>query len=156
MNHGIVGNEAAKFTPTTEMAAKGLIREILARPDAVGVSGHCHLGGVDIWMEEIADELGRGKIIHIPVNRRWRPHGFEERNLFIVRDSTIVHNIVVAAYRPGYNGMRFESCYHCNSADHVKSGGCWTAKKAALKGKPAFIYIIHPNGATEKHDLFDS
>ncbi len=153
MNHGIVGNEAAKFTPVTEMAARGLIREILADPNSVMVSGHCHLGGIDIWAEEIAEELGRPQIIHIPVNRRWRPRGFEERNLLIVRDSHTVHNIVVAVYRPGYHGMKFASCYHCNTANHVKSGGCWTARKAMLKGKPAFIYIIHPSGATEKHDL---
>lgn len=153
MNYGIVGNEEAKFVVLTRMAAKGIIREILADPKSVMVSGHCHLGGIDIWAEEVADELKLPKIIHAPVNRRWRPHGFEERNLLIVRDSHQVHNIVVSEYPPDYHGIKFDSCYHCNSSDHVKSGGCWTAKKAALKGKPAFIYIIHPSGATEKHDL---
>lgn len=156
MNQGIVGNEAAKFTTITEMVAKGLIRGILADPESVMVSGHCHLGGIDIWAEEIAEELKRPQIIHIPTNRRWRPHGFEERNLLIARDSKVVHNIVVAGYPEAYHGMVFDGCYHCNTMDHVKSGGCWTAWKAVGKGKEAILYIIHSDGSVLRRNLLTS
>ena len=59
MNIGIVGHEAAKFTPETEAKAKAIIRDLLSDPLSVCVSGHCHLGGIDIWAEEIADLEGR-------------------------------------------------------------------------------------------------
>lgn len=157
MNHGIVGNEAAKFTVFTEMAAKGIIREILSHPGDVLVSGHCHLGGIDIWAEEIADELGRPKIIYEPENLRWQPRGYKDRNLSIAGTSHTVHNIVAAEYPPDYRGgMIFDHCYHCNSYDHVKSGGCWTAWKAVGKGKEAILYIIHPDGSVLRRNLLTS
>ena len=57
MKVGIVGHEAAKFTPETEHAARQIIRTLLATPDAIVVSGACHLGGIDVWAEEIADAM---------------------------------------------------------------------------------------------------
>ena len=129
MNIGIVGHEAAKFTPETEATAKAIIRSLLSEPLSVCVSGHCHLGGVDIWAEEIADELGRPKIIHVPKTLQWEG-GFKQRNLAIAKDSDEVHCIVVTTLPDTYAGMRFNSCYHCRTGDHVKSGGCWTAKRS--------------------------
>lgn len=132
MNIGIVGAEAAKFT--REMQDRAIheilcIFSTLATEDITLISGGCHLGGIDIWAEEIADELGIEKIIHKPKRLEWNG-GYRERNLKIARDSDIVHNIVVAGYRSGYQGMRFSRCYHCGTDEHIKSGGCWTARRA--------------------------
>ena len=134
MNIGIVGHAADKFTPETEREARRIIaREILHPLDTV-VSGRCHLGGVDIWAEECADRWGLLKIIHPPKTLSWAT-GYKPRNLLIARDSEVVHVIVVRAYPPGYSGMRFDLCYHCRTASHIKSGACWTAKQAQRLGK---------------------
>ncbi len=49
---GIVGHEAAKFTPSQVLEARQRIDEIVVAAgdgrDVIIVSGHCHLGGVDI------------------------------------------------------------------------------------------------------------
>jgi hypothetical protein len=111
-------------------------------PKPTLVSGGCHLGGIDIWAEEIAGRLGLKKIIHLPRALRW-DIGFKPRNLAIVRDSDIVHNIVVAEYPAHFQGMRFPACYHCNTDKHIKSGGCWTAKRAQKLGKLAVWHVIY-------------
>lgn len=143
MNLGIVGHAADKFTPTTEKAAKEIIRNLLSTlgPGDALVSGGCHLGGIDIWAEEIADELGLRKIIHHPRKLQWSG-GYRERNLKIAKDSDTVVCIVVKKHPPGFKGRRFTYCYHCNTFDHVKSGGCWTAKKNNV----AVWYEIAPDG----------
>ena len=139
MNIGIVGAGQDKFVPETEARARSLIRQLLADPDAVLVSGHSPVGGIDIWAEEIADELGREKHIYAPKVDQWNPpgqYGYKARNLDIAEDSDVVHVIVVKDYPPGYMGQRFELCYHCartrpeHAKDHKKSGGCYTAIKA--------------------------
>lgn len=130
MNIGIVGHAADKFTRRTERLAREVIYRLLAPPRSVLVSGGCHLGGVDIWAEEIARELGRETLIFKPRSRSWST-GYRPRNLLIARTSDIVHVIVVREYPASYRGMRFASCYHCNTNTHVKSGGCWTARRAS-------------------------
>ena len=142
VNIGIVGHEAAKFNVYTEAVAKQAIRRILGLFEYPQlVSGHCHLGGIDIWAEEIADKGGISKIIHPPDKLQWSG-GYRERNLKIARDSDIVYVLVVDKYPVGYSGMRFDYCYHCNTSDHIKSGGCWTGKEAKKLGKPVVWYIM--------------
>lgn len=133
---GIVGHEAAKFTPRTEAFARSAIRQLLIHNQASAVcSGHCHLGGIDIWAEEEADKLGIEKIIYPPMNLSWST-GFKPRNLAIAGKSDIVFCIVVETLPEHYSGMRFETCYHCAKSPlgckshHIKSGGCWTAIRA--------------------------
>ena len=59
MRIGIVGHGTKKFTPETEKLAKDIIRKILLEAeDPIMVSGHSPVGGIDIWAEEIAVELG--------------------------------------------------------------------------------------------------
>lgn len=150
MNIGIVGAEGSKFSAPMEVAARSVIYSILSdalaqtnpvhqlAPIAVSlISGGCHLGGIDIWAEEIADELGIAKIIHKPRRQQWSG-GYRERNLAIARDSDIVHCIVIAGYHKAYHGMKFASCYHCKTNAHVKSGGCYTA----LRAKRAEWHVI--------------
>lgn len=128
MKIGIVGHEAKKFTAETEAIARDIIRSLLS-PEDVLVSGGCHLGGIDIWAEEEADKLGIQKEIYLPAKLAWEG-GFKQRNLKIAAVSDEVHCIVVKDYPPNYVGMRFKYCYHCDTDEHIKSGGCWTAKKA--------------------------
>lgn len=141
MNIGIVGHEAAKFTKETEQEARSIICGLLLPVDAVLVSGHCHLGGIDIWAEEEANSLGRSKIIFAPKVNSWQ-YGYKPRNIDIAITSDIVYSIVISSLPPEYRGMRFSSCYHCKTSDHVKSGGCWTAHYAKKLGKPAIWHII--------------
>lgn len=141
MNIGIVGHEASKFSVTAEDEAFQIIRELLEPKDSRLVSGGCHLGGVDIWAEWIADEKGRAKIIHLPKSRSWSG-GYKERNLLIARDSHEVHVIVVKSLPESYTGMRFNCCYHCGTTNHVKSGACWTAKQAQRLGKKAVWHEV--------------
>lgn len=139
---GIVGSEAAKFNWHTEMAAKKVIHDILSQFDVYAVSsGHCHLGGIDIWAEEIAMTLGLESFIYPPPTKSWET-GYKLRNLQIVNKSTEIHCITIKDYPPEYNGMRFNYCYHCKANNHIKSGGCWTAKQAQKIGKPAYWHYI--------------
>lgn len=146
MKVGIVGHEAAKFTPAGEAEARRVIRDLLAPPETVLVSGHCHLGGIDIWAEEEAAALGFGPDrlrIFKPRVLRWsgsiKEPGFRERNVAIAAASDIVHCLVVTRVPDTYQGMRFKSCYHCGSTSHVKSGGCWTANRCHF----AKWHLIH-------------
>src|SRR5574341_741827 len=128
MRVGIVGSEAAKFTPETENLARQTIRACL-RPGDVVVSGGCHLGGVDTFAVEEAKALGLEWVEHLPAKHTWEG-GYKQRNLKIAQDSDRVVCITVAALPANYTGMRFSRCYHCNTDKHVKSGGCWTVKQA--------------------------
>lgn len=145
MHIGIVGAESAKFTQYGMEQARGIIRTLLAPADAVLVSGHCHLGGVDIWAEEIADELGRAKLIYPPARLQWEG-GYKQRNLLIARQSAIVHCIAVDFLPMRYTGMQFATCYHCveyNNPPHIKSGGCWTMHRAKV-GALHVVKNLHP------------
>jgi len=104
-------------------------------------SGHCHLGGIDIWAEEIGRMLAIDLHIFPPKSLSWE-NGYKPRNLKIVETSDEVHCITLKELPPSYTGMRFDFCYHCKTKDHVKSGGCWTAKQAEKAGKKAFWHII--------------
>ena len=136
MKLGVVGHAAEKFTPRTEALARAAIRAACYQHGAdTVVSGHSPMGGVDIWAEEVAAELGLATIIHAPKVNRWdAPGGFKDRNLAIARDSDLVLVVVVRELPPGFSGMKFSrGCYHCKgrNPEHVKSGGCWTAWKCA-------------------------
>lgn len=134
MNVGIVGHEAAKFTPQTEALAREVIRYLLSPPGTWLVSGHCHLGGIDIWAEEEAKGLGRESMIFAPKSLTWNngPNGalgFKSSNELIAWNSQIVHCLVVRELPDSFVGLEHAGCYHCKGriGPHVKSGGCWTA-----------------------------
>lgn len=134
---GIVGSEAIKFTFDGELKAKRLIRELIAKTGADEiVSGGCHLGGIDIWAEEIGRELGLKVTVFKPENQSWE--FYKKRNLQIADTSDIVYCITVNKLPNTYKGMTFKLCYHCKSDKHVKSGGCWTMHRA----KEGHLYVI--------------
>ena len=145
---GIVGSEAAKFTPHTEQLAREKIRDLIAKamvgawPAKIIVcSGQCHLGGIDIWAVHEASLLGLDVIEHPPKVMSWE-RGYKPRNIQIAKNSNEVVCITVRELPPGYSGMRFKLCYHCGTNAHVKSGGCWTVKYAQSLGKPGHIEVI--------------
>jgi len=140
MNIGIVGHEAKKFTPITKAKARDIIYSLLSPGDII-VSGHCHLGGIDIWAEEIANELKLETLIFPPKTLQW-DGGYKQRNIQIAENCNEIHNIVVAKYPDSYTGLRFDYCYHCHTNEHIKSGGCWTAKLVEKMGKKAYWHVI--------------
>lgn len=146
---GIVGHEAAKFTEAGEARARSLIRWLLRDPEAILVSGHCHLGGIDIWAEEEAQALGRELQIFPPTHQSWEL-GYKPRNQQIAETSDRVAVIVAREYPPRYHGMRFPLCYHCGVDTHIKSGGCWTGREARRLGKPAKWWVIGLDGTPEE------
>lgn len=137
---GIVGSEAAKFTGVTERAARRTIRRLIKNADVV-ISGGCHLGGIDEWAIDEAKKMKKGFIEFLPNKLTWGG-GYKERNLLIAKNSDEVYCITLKEYSPHYTGMRFTHCYHCNSKDHVKSGGCWTVKEAAKLGKKTEVIAV--------------
>jgi hypothetical protein len=144
---GIVGPEASKWTTATESKARRLIQQLLAalrlthQLESVGIaSGACHLGGVDIWAEEIAVAMNLERHIFPPTQNSW-PY-YKERNLKIIQEADEIHCITVAQLPPGYEGKRFPLCYHCRDTGHVESGGCWTMNQAKKMGKPGFLHVV--------------
>lgn len=137
---GIVGSEAAKFTPETEAAARQLIRRSL-NPGDVVVSGACHLGGIDIWAIEEAKALGLKTIEYPPARRTWT-NGYHMRNVQIAKRSDRVICFTVKTLPPTFTGEPFLYCYHCGTDQHVKSGGCWTVKYAKAIGKAGEVVVI--------------
>ena len=139
---GIVGSEEAKFTTIGEDRAKAIITEILSQLGVTEVvSGKCHLGGIDIWTAQIGAALGLKVTEFPPATKSWET-GYRPRNIQIARASDLVCCITVDRLPEGFTGMRFKLCYHCRTADHVKSGGCWTMKEAAHMGKQAKLYVV--------------
>jgi hypothetical protein len=139
---GIVGSEAAKFTPETERKARWVIRWLLKSGRYyMVVSGGCHLGGIDVWAMEEAEKFGVPTVEFLPTERSWA-RGYKLRNQKIAIRSDHVVCITVKELPEGYTGMRFAYCYHCNTRDHIKSGGCWTVKYAKHLGKTGEIIAI--------------
>lgn len=145
---GIVGSEGKKFIPETEILARSIIRTILSGHYYQGhdvtemSSGHCHLGGIDIYAEEIAASLNLPMRIFPPKKLTWEG-GYKQRNIEIARASDEVYCITLDKLPPSYKGMTFNSCYHCKKNDHVKSGGCWTTKFARQLGKKGETIVIN-------------
>lgn len=142
MNIGIVGHGEDKFTPTTRKKAIECIEGLISHCDTV-VSGRSPVGGIDIWAEQVAENIGAPTLIFPPKCKAWDT-GYKPRNILIAQHSDIVHCIVVTRYPPGYKGMVFQKCYHCfeDRQWHVKSGGCWTAKYALGLGKQTQWHFI--------------
>jgi hypothetical protein len=157
---GIVGGEAAKFTKQTQIRAceliEGLLRAaILLDPEAEVVSGDCHLGGIDQWCMEVAQDLrfpDHRRIVFPPRGHAWA--FYKARNIKIAERCSKAICITVKTLPPdfrarapdgrlldGPGGWEF-FCYHCNTDQHIKSGGCWTVKHARKLGKPGDVLVV--------------
>jgi hypothetical protein len=139
---GIVGSEAAKFTPAGKERAIDRIWHILVRPGVTGVvSGACHLGGIDVWAAAQGKTLGIEVIEFPPKAHSWS-NGYKPRNIQIAKTCDELWCITVKKLPDEYNGMIFPGCYHCGTTDHVKSGGCWTMRYAKKLGKQTKLVVI--------------
>lgn len=154
---GIVGAEAAKFTLLGQARARKAIDAAITCHEPEGVSsGRCHLGGVDVWAEEIAKERGcyREELIYPAKVRQWSGEGgYAQRNIRIALVSRVLVCIVVDKLPLGYKGVDYGECYHCKRPSrmklhhyipHVKSGGCWTmwCAREVLK-RPMELVVIN-------------
>lgn len=131
-----------------ESRAKNKIVELITRPEVDGVSsGRCHLGGIDIWVEEITAKIGKEFYAFPPKTMSWES-GFKLRNIQIAQKSNELWCISVDKLPSTYSGMRFNGCYHCarNTVNpyqyHVKSGGCWTMHYAIKLGKKGNLFVV--------------
>jgi len=129
------------------------------------VSGHCPKGGVDIWVEEIADELGIAKEIYPAEVNQWedsydehgresdwrgqpchRLKGYKSRNIQIAELCEVLYCIVPKTEDHPYSCSKtFKKyhCIHCNQRNHLTNGGCWTMKYAKEIGKEAHLVVIY-------------
>lgn len=138
---GIVGSEGKKFTHETEQLARDEIRHLALKYDADTIcSGACHLGGIDVWAIEVAEDLGLETIEYPPEFHGWE--AYKARNIKIAETSDLVVCITLKTLPDTYKGMTFDLCYHCGTKDHVKSGGCWTTKYARKLGKQGYTIVI--------------
>jgi hypothetical protein len=136
---GLVGPEENKWTPETKEKAKKVISTLLKIYPRI-VSGGCHLGGVDIWAVEEAKKIGKPFEEYLPVTLDW--NGFKARNKLIAQNSDMVVCITVKDLPPNFPKKTSKFCVHCNTDEHIKSGGCWTVKYANSIGKDTKIIVI--------------
>jgi len=126
------------------------------------VSGGCHLGGVDIWAEIVADDLGTiKKEIYKADIHQWHDkrimtpsgyygqrlpvctgimNGYKSRNIKIAKAIDMLYCVV--PYKPQ------ATCKHCNEEGHPSNGGCWTMQYAKKLGKHTELDIIFPQMLT--------
>jgi hypothetical protein len=148
---GIVGSEARKFTNRGRIRAKKVIMDLINYygPKAIS-SGRCSLGGIDIWVEEIARDMEcfNEKYIFPAKVDNWAD-GFKPRNIEIAQASDVVICISVDTLPREYEGRTFPICYHClktANPSHIKSGGCWTVKHAKSLGKMGRLIVVRNYG----------
>lgn len=139
MKWGIVGAQADKFTAHSEARARSQILALL-RPGDVVITGRCPKGGVDVWAAEIGLQIGLPVIEYPPQSADWE--GFKARNKLIAEAYEEGVCITPREVAPGFRGKRAGYCYHCNSADHVVSGGCWTIAYGRRIGKPGRVIVV--------------
>ncbi len=116
MKIGIVGSSKADFNK-----AKILIMDIIVNypDDTEFVSGGAK--GVDAAVEEACYILSKSITIFRPSGQNW--NGFKQRNLRIANYCDKVISIALP-FKEGHH------CWHCDSAKHSKTGGCYTMKFA--------------------------
>jgi hypothetical protein len=148
----ILGSGNDKFDDVSERIARNhIIRLLKQYKGCTLVSGRSPIGGVDVWAEQIALDLGIPTDIKAPITNTWDgPYGFKTRNIDIARVSDVLYAIVVDQYPKGYEHKMFDVCYHCAGRPdkpplHVKSGSCYTLWKAKEMGKEVH-WIIISNG----------
>ena len=162
----IVGPEESKWKPNQKEDAKQWIEDFLSGMkleteqgslgghDIILVSGHCPKKGVDIWAEEVADNLGIKKEIYPadctldPVNKclgreyfHWWNFHYKPRNIQIAEACNVLYCIVPKD--------KTKICRHCWKeastvliSEHPTNGGCWTAKYAKKLGKEVHLVVI--------------
>jgi len=134
------------------------------------ISGHCPKGGVDIWAEEIAKELGIQTEIHPAEHKGWKDavkcqicgeeyeypinwetfchsgetrhlKGYCSRNIEMAESGDIGYCIVPRSDTSYSRELWY--CRHCGIHGHPTNGGCWTIKKMKEMGKEVHLVVIN-------------
>jgi len=121
----------------------GVMKEILKiirrHKNPIIVSGHSPRGGVDIIVEMFAQEFDYPTNIIPSQTPHWSDRdgkmGYKNRNLVIASECDILYCITTR--------LKKQSCYHCKTGDHERTGACWTMKKAKEMGKPTKLIVLH-------------
>ena len=137
MKVAIVGSEEKYWYAEQKEQVKEEIFRILYLWDgplptrATLVSGHCPKGGVDIWAEQVAEELGLERIIYKPQIKQWYDKGelkgYRSRNIMIAEECDVLYDI--EPYRDDNLGYR-------------RSGGTWTLQYAQKLSKEVHLVVI--------------
>ena len=154
----IVGPEESKWTPELKVKAIKEIELILEHYNyPVLISGHCPKGGVDIWSEIIASEIGIKKEIFPPEIEQWNDKksfcevcdgyvtykGYKSRNIQITKACDVLYCITPwCCLGTIVEDDKWAYCKHCETTGHVSSGGCWTMKYAKKLGKETHLIVI--------------
>lgn len=112
MKIAIVGAEERKWNGYNIEDVKTQIAEILTK-NSILISGHCPFGGVDIWAEDYAYEHKIKSEIYRPMNKRWEPNGYKERNIKIAEscDEIYVFSPADENGKPLWNGGMWTAIY---------------------------------------------
>ena len=134
--------------------------KFIGEVEVILVSGHCPKGGVDIWAEEVADELSIKKEIYPAEVNQWedkihdydtlpiRQKGYHSRNIQIAKACDVLYCFVPNTHSNLSRTMYVEIlsknqyCIHCKIPDHPTNGGCWTMKYAKKLGKEVHLVVI--------------
>jgi hypothetical protein len=171
---GIVGPEESKWKSKEQIEnAKFEIRKILfincfdgyGKKTGTLVSGHCPKGGVDIWAEEIADNLGIKKEIYPVEVNQWEDEteywgethdvthilkGYKSRNIQIAKACDVLYDIESKGSCKHCDGFGYyrdyaitpnKECSYCKGTGNY-SGGTWTYRKALEMGREAYQVVI--------------
>lgn len=113
----IIGADRRAWKPSQRKEAMAWIEIIFNMfPYAEFVSGHCHLGGVDIWVETLHKKLKiKNLTLFKPLVKKWSGRGgYKSRNTEMAEYGDLIIDIEPKNHR---------------------SGGTWTLEYAEGKGK---------------------
>ena len=117
MKVGIVGSSKAQLNEKSIRFVEDIVLEYPI--DTTFVSGGA--SGIDEIVEMVCMVVDRKIIIHKPKTNDWE--GYKERNLIIAKECD---KVICVALR---SKDKDSYCYHCGSEDHIKTGGCYTARR---------------------------
>ncbi len=121
MKIAIVGSSKMKYQQCVGELQKIINDE---SPDMI-VSGGAE--GVDSHAVLVAKLNEIKTNVFQPKTNDWE--GYKDRNIEIVKECDRLYNIVIKSQTDD------QYCYHHNTKQHERSGGCWTEMKAREQGK---------------------
>jgi hypothetical protein len=126
----LTGNEEADTRKACGLILNQMIKE-WGTSELIFISGGA--SGVDTIAETTANGLGIKCEIYKPTEKNW--DAYKVRNIKIAESCDVIYCLPTK--------VRIQPCYHCDSKDHERSGGCYTAKHAkSLKKEVHIVPLI--------------